>query len=582
MDVLELTVARTKHMGLDARLQSSAERITRLSTVAFARWLAGEAPDVARDASSETWLFYGELAARRTASLNNVIRHCYCWRDAVSEVLEQCAVQLELSPQALARALSMLQAGLELGFIQISNAFDDARQRTDEELAFMATHDELTRLPNRTLIRDRAEQMLARGALSRARLSVLLIDIDNVKAITDTLGHEAGDQLTRTVAARLLGAVRGVDTLGCLGASEFVVVCEEPPLAAEPELTAERLLAVLQPPFKLDASGDTQFTVSASIGIAVGERTTADELLHRADVALHQAKGEGENRYVVFEAGMKAAVQRRVELESALREALPNNEFFLVYQPTFDLRDMKPTGVEALIRWRRASGEIVTPADFIPLLESSQLIIDVGAWVLQEACRQGALWRNRGHALGMAINVSARQLDTDEFVTAVRDALADSGLEASALTLEVTETTLMRNVKATARRLAAIRELGVRIAIDDFGTGYSSLSHLQQFPVDSLKIDRAFVSQMTQSHEGRTLIHILVQLGKALSIETLAEGIERQQELVALQEEQCDSGQGFLYARPMEACDLEAFLATGPRGTAGALAGQLAPRLTAL
>ena len=185
-----------------------------------------------------------------------------------------------------------------------------------------------------------------------------------------------------------------------------------------------------------------------------------------------------------------------------LRDALPNDEFFLVYQPTFNLRDMSPTGVEALIRWKHPTRDIVQPNDFIPLLEATGLIIEVGKWVLQEACRQGATWRAAGHPIGMAVNVSGRQLDTDEFVTDVRNALSESGLDASALTLEITETTLMRNVEETARRLTAIRELGVRIAIDDFGTGYSSLAHLQQFPVDALKIDRSFISRITRAARG--------------------------------------------------------------------------------
>jgi EAL domain-containing protein (putative c-di-GMP-specific phosphodiesterase class I) len=243
-----------------------------------------------------------------------------------------------------------------------------------------------------------------------------------------------------------------------------------------------------------------------------------------------------------------------------VRDALSNDEFFLVYQPTFDLRDMSPTGVEALLRWNHPTRGVVQPNDFIPLLEETGLIIEVGKWVLDEASRRGAAWRKAGYPIGMAVNVSGRQLDTDEFIANVRDALSDSELDADALTIEITETTLMRNVEETARRLTAIKELGVRIAIDDFGTGYSSLAHLQQFPVDALKIDRSFISRLTESSEGETLMHTLVQLGKALSIETLAEGIEQQQELSLLQAEHCDSGQGFLFARPLDVDATEAFL----------------------
>jgi EAL domain-containing protein (putative c-di-GMP-specific phosphodiesterase class I) len=253
-------------------------------------------------------------------------------------------------------------------------------------------------------------------------------------------------------------------------------------------------------------------------------------------------------------------VQSRMELEMDLRRALANDEFFLLYQPTFDLRGMVPTGAEALIRWKSAVRGIVQPNDFIPLLEETGLIVDVGRWVLGEACRQAAAWRDTSRPVGIAVNVSARQLETDQFIGDVREALAMSSLEPQALTLEITETALMRNPEQTAQRLHAIKALGVRIAIDDFGTGYSSFAHLQRFPVDSLKIDRSFISQLSENPEGETLLRTLVQLGKALSIETLAEGIELPNQLSLLREENCDSGQGYLFARPLEVGDAESFL----------------------
>jgi EAL domain-containing protein (putative c-di-GMP-specific phosphodiesterase class I) len=248
-----------------------------------------------------------------------------------------------------------------------------------------------------------------------------------------------------------------------------------------------------------------------------------------------------------------------MELEMELHMALDKQEFSLVYQPTFSLQGMAPTGVEALLRWNSPSRGLVMPNDFVPLLEDTGLIDEVGQWVLDTACRQAAAWREAGHVLSMAVNVSARQLDTDGFVGHVERVLSETGLDASALTLEITETTLMNNVEETARRLAAIKQLGVRIAIDDFGTGYSSLAHLQQFPVDALKIDRSFISRLSNNPEGSAIIHTLVQLGKALSIETLAEGIEQERELSVLLAEQCDSGQGFLFARPLDAEHAEAF-----------------------
>jgi diguanylate cyclase (GGDEF)-like protein len=461
----------------------------------------------------------------------------------------------------------------------------DPRRRVDDaavppvpeapdELAFMATHDALTGLPNRTLILDRTEQMLVRSRRSQAPVAALFIDLDNFKSINDTLGHDAGDELLRAVAARLDGVVRATDALGRLGGDEFVVIAEDLSLAAGPELVAERLLEALKQPFTLGEGDEaTTVTVTASVGIAAGDRLSAGDLLRDADIAMYRAKWDGKNRYVVFEAVMQDAVQGRMELEMDLRVALEKDEFFLVYQPTFDLRDMRPTGVEALIRWSSPTRGIVQPDDFIPLLEETGLIVEVGKWVLEQACRQGAAWREAGYQIGMAVNVSARQLDTDELVSEVRDALSDSGLDPSALTLELTETTLMRNAEETARRLAAIKALGVRVAIDDFGTGYSSLAHLQRFPVDALKIDGSFISGLNDNQEGETLLHALVQLGKALSIETLAEGIEHQQELSLLQDEQCDSGQGFLYARPLDAAGTEAFLRDAANNPAPAPVG---------
>jgi EAL domain-containing protein (putative c-di-GMP-specific phosphodiesterase class I) len=251
-----------------------------------------------------------------------------------------------------------------------------------------------------------------------------------------------------------------------------------------------------------------------------------------------------------------------------LREAFDKDEFFLVYQPTFDIQTMEPTGLEALLRWHHPKRGVVQPDEFVPLLEETGLIVDVGAWVLRDACRQAAEWRAAGHDVGIAVNVAAVQLERDELLEEVRDALSDSELDPEALTIEITETAIMNDAEETARRLAGIKELGVRVAIDDFGTGYSSLAYLQRFPVDALKIDRSFISRLGQDKEGETLIRTLVQLGRSLSIVTLAEGIEEASELSLLREERCDVGQGFLFAHPLDAEDCEAFLGQWPKTAA--------------
>jgi diguanylate cyclase (GGDEF)-like protein len=567
-DVVRGTVARSRGRGsaLDAVVEERFERMGEVSTIAVARWMAGESPEVAREVGQEVWHIFGQLAAQRAAPLKEVTKRCLHWCDAAGEVVRQTAAQLELSQEVLVQALAMLQYSLNVTLVRMCECFDSERSRADEELerrqeelAFMATHDALTGLPNRTLIVDRLEQMLVRARHSKTPVAALFIDLDNFKGINDTLGHSAGDELLQAFAARLDGVVRDVDALGRLGGDEFVVLAADMSLMAGPELVAERLLDALKEPVRLGDIG-TSVTVTASIGIATGDRASAGDLLRDADIAMYRAKWGGRNRYVVFECGMKEAVQSRMELEMDLRGALENDEFFLAFQPTLDLRDMTPTGLEALIRWNSPTRGVVQPDDFIPLLEETGLIVDIGRWVLERACAQGAEWRDAGYPVGIAVNVSARQLDGDGIVADVQHALADSGLDPGALTLEITESTLMRDAEDTVRRLKAIKALGVRVAIDDFGTGYSSLAHLRQFPVDALKIDRSFITGLARNLEGETLVHTLVQLGKALSIETIAEGIEQPSELSLLRDQHCDGGQGFLFARPLDAAAAGAFL----------------------
>jgi diguanylate cyclase (GGDEF)-like protein len=580
-DVLKLTVSRTAgpDHDVDTVVQESFERICNSSTIAVARWIAGEGIEVAVEGGRETWEIFAELAAHRAASLDEVTRRCYWWRNVMAEVLRESATQLDVSPDALSQALNLLQLSLEFSILRMCECFEIERKRTDEdlkrreeELSFLATHDPLTGLPNRTLILDRVEQMLARSARSKAPVAALFVDLDNFKAINDTLGHSTGDELLRAVTARLDGVVRDADALGRLGGDEFVVISEELSLSVGPELIAERLLDGLKHPFHLGADKQTRVTVTASIGIAAGDRISAEELLRDADIAMYRAKRDGKNRYAVFETDMQDSIQNRMELEMDLREALENDEFFLAYQPTIDLNDMSPTGVEALIRWRHPTRGVVQPDDFVPLLEETGMIVEVGKWVLEEACSQGAAWHEAGYPIGMAVNVSGRQLDTSQLLADIEGALSQSGLDPTALTIEITETTLMRNAEETAHRLTAVKQLGVRIAIDDFGTGYSSLAHLQRFPVDALKIDRSFISGMRNNEEGETLIRTLVQLGKALSIQTFAEGIEQQQELSLLKDEHCDSGQGFLFARPLDPADTETFLQQCAKNITPALA----------
>jgi diguanylate cyclase (GGDEF)-like protein len=552
---------------VEAIVRDSLTRISTPATEAVARWIAGERMEVAIEAGRGTWEIFGELAVHRAASLNEVTWRCFWWRNVVAEVLREIAAELEISDQALDEALNKLQLSLEVSLLRMCESFEEERQLTDEELArrdaelaFLATHDPLTGLPNRTLILDRTEQTLARARRNGKPAAALFIDLDNFKDINDTLGHSAGDELLQAVAARLRGVTRDSDALGRLGGDEFVVVSEVEDLEVWPEVLAERLLEALKPPFRLGAEKRNEVSMRASIGIAIGDDLAAEELLRNADIAMYEAKWEGKNRIALFEANMQETMQTRVELEMDLREALQREEFFLVYQPAIELGELRPTRLEALIRWRHPERGIVQPLSFIPLLEETGQIAEVGRWVLEQACRQGAAWWGAGFQVTIAVNVSARQLENDRIMADIEAALAASGLPPSALMLEVTETVLMRNPDETGRRLTAVKELGVQIAIDDFGTGYSSLAHLQKLPVDVLKIDRSFVSGLHDNPEGETLVQTLVQLGKALSIETCAEGIERESELELLRSTDCDSAQGFLFATPLEVSDVEAYL----------------------
>ena len=382
--------------------------------------------------------------------------------------------------------------------------------------------------------------------------------------MNDTLGHDTGDRLLRSVAERLSATLREADTIARIGGDEFVVLVEGDAETGSPEFVAERLLEVLREPFEIENAPGGVLRITTSIGIAFGRRIAPTDLLRDADIALYEAKTAGRDRYVTFKREMQTAVEDRLSLELDLRAAIERNEFFLVYQPIFDLDNGRVLGVEALVRWNHPVRGVVQPDTFIPLLEETKQIVDVGRWVMSEACRQAAEWRLHERNMYVSVNVSARQLDDEHLVQDLRAALKSSGLDPSALVIEITETAIMHDAEMTARQLRIAKTIGVGIAIDDFGTGYSSLAYLRQFPVDILKIDRSFITPITDSVESRALLHTLVQLGKQLGLKTLAEGIEQHEQFCQLQVEECDSGQGFIFARPLGAGDVEGFLASLP------------------
>jgi diguanylate cyclase (GGDEF)-like protein len=393
--------------------------------------------------------------------------------------------------------------------------------------------------------------MLAEARREDTTPAVLFLDLDDFKDINDTLGHRSGDELLTGVAARLSSVLRGRDTVGRLGGDEFIVLAEGSPSAAVAESVADRILEALHAPFEIPGS-DIPLAVTASIGVATGDRTTPEELLRDADIALYRAKAAGKSRAEVFTPSMLESVDVHRSLDVDLHRALVAEQFFLLYQPTIDLSTGALTGVEALLRWRHPTRGVVQPDDFIPALESSGLIVPVGQWVLDTACRQAAKWQRQGHRFVMSVNVAAEQLQRDRIVDDVYGALSASGFDANMLVLELTESALMQDVDMTVARLQMLKAIGVRLAIDDFGTGFSSLAYLQQFPIDILKIDRSFVSGIADTSKSAAIIRTFVQLGKALDLEVIAEGIENDDQRAQLTAAKVDTGQGFLFARPLD------------------------------
>jgi diguanylate cyclase (GGDEF)-like protein len=434
------------------------------------------------------------------------------------------------------------------------------REKTDE-LRHRALHDALTGLPNRVLALDRLGQMLARARREHSTVAALYVDLDNFKSINDTFGHAAGDELLQAAARRLESALRSGDTAARLSGDEFIVLIERAQSDhGAPDRVAQRLLDALTRPYELAGVG-RRLSVTASIGVATDPNAGAEQLLQSADLALYAAKAAGRNRWEQFDHSMKTASLDRLTLELDLHEALEREELFLLYQPTFELEDRAMTGVEALLRWRHPTRGLVSPEEFVPIAEHGGAILPIGRWVLTEACRQAAEWARRGTPIGVAVNVSARQLDDDQLVEDVREALEKSGLAPELLTLELTETALMHDAQESVVLLHALKRLGVAIAIDDFGTGYSSLAYLRELPADVMKIDRSFVAGVARSSECAALVRMLVQLGRSLGLATLAEGIEDEEQLRALQLSGCDRGQGFLFSRPRAPEAIDALLA---------------------
>ena len=438
------------------------------------------------------------------------------------------------------------------------------RRGLEAVLAHQALHDALTGLPNRVLFLEEL-----RLALTRQRqpgmTAVLFVDLDRFKLVNDSFGHLAGDDLLVDVARRLLHAVRRGDTVGRLGGDEFTVLCED---IQEPDAiaVADRISQALERPFRF---GDQDVFVDASIGIAFARDNQIDpeEVLRHADVAMYRAKGTHAARYEVFDEGMRSRSTGRLRIESALRRAIERDELRLAYQPQVDLETGRLAGLEALVRWHRGSGPLVGPAEFIPMAEETGLILPIGAWVLLDACRQAARWKESRpgeRPLGVSVNLSAAQIADRSFVRTVEDALAATGADPADICLEITESMIMSDLTATVELLGALSELGVRLAIDDFGTGYASLTTLQRFPVSVLKIDGSFIQGLGRSASGSALVSAVTGMGHALALSVVSEWVETAEQVAELRTFGCDFAQGFYFSPPQSVEALDVLLAADP------------------
>jgi diguanylate cyclase (GGDEF)-like protein/PAS domain S-box-containing protein len=432
-----------------------------------------------------------------------------------------------------------------------------AIKHSEHELAHLAHHDPLTDLPNRLLFTDRAEQALASAQAHKRGCALLLLDLDHFKIINDSLGHNVGDQLLKTVGERLQGLFGPGVTLARLGGDEFAVLAESCPQLVQAAALAQRILDAMKEPFIFDGH---QLFISASIGISLfpSDALSAEQLLRNADSALFKAKSAGREGYALYTEELTAHAQYRVEMAGELRRALEQQELRVYYQPVHELQNSRLIGVEALVRWQHPERGLVPPGDFIPIAERTGLIADIDAWVMDQACRQMCQWLADGAPLTfLAVNVSSRLFARRELYDQVAKVLHDTGLDPAFLELEVTESAVMEDPEVALEQMHRLRELGLRLAIDDFGTGYSSLLRLKRLPVQKLKIDQGFVAGLPWDEDDAAIVRVVIALAQSMGMQVHAEGIEQVDQARFLLDQQCDLGQGYWFGRPMPASELD-------------------------
>jgi diguanylate cyclase (GGDEF)-like protein/PAS domain S-box-containing protein len=461
--------------------------------------------------------------------------------------------------------------GRVTGAVMVFHDVSTARALTTK-LAYIAQHDTLTDLPNKALLNDRLRQAIALAQRHHTALALLFLDLDRFKHINDSLGHSVGDRLLQSVALRLTECVRAADTVSRLGGDEFVILLSEVAHEQDAAVSADKLLQSIRMPYVLD---DHELHVTASIGIVVhpGDGTAVEELLQNADSAMYEAKNRGRNNYQFYRSDLNSTASERQSLESGLRHAIERQELHLYYQPIVNLSTGVIAGVEVLIRWQHPTLGLVLPDRFISIAEESGLIVPIGRWVLREACGQAKAWQDAGlPGIRLAVNISAVELRSKEFVTGVETILADTGFDPRCLELELTETFLMQDSKSTSVVLSAIKALGVQLALDDFGTGYSSLSYMRRFPIDTLKVDRSFVRDLTLDTSDASVVRAVINMGRSLHMRVVAEGVEAAGQLVFLKEHGCSEAQGYHYSGPLPAAEFADWMRRNAAEHAGLLA----------
>ncbi|MDG4552818.1 MAG: EAL domain-containing protein [Candidatus Competibacter sp.] len=470
----------------------------------------------------------------------------------------------ELYPQWLTISTVRDERGEATHYVGVLTDISQIK-RAEEQLEHLAHHDPLTDLPNRRLAQSRLAHAVEQAQRHERRVGVLLLDLDRFKTVNDSLGHPAGDALLRAIALRLRKRLREEDTLARLGGDEFLVVLEHLPRPEEAASVAQNLLDLLTQPFMLPDGSEVYVNASIGVSLYPDDGGSAADLIQHADAAVYQAKEQGRNTYRFYTEALTRIAHERLDLERRMRGALERGEFLLHYQPQLSVTEGRIVGVEALVRWQPPGQALVSPARFIPLAEETGLIVPLGEWVLRTACAQAQAWRAAGWpSLLMAVNLSARQIRQPDLVGRVRAALADSGLPAECLELEITESGLMEQGEQAETILRALKETGARLAIDDFGTGYSSLAYLKRFPIDQLKIDQSFVRDIPHDPNDMEIAAAIIALAHTLRLEVLAEGVETTEQLAFLREHGCNLCQGYLFSRPVPPEDLALLLAAPP------------------